>query len=336
MMEKRAFFSALDVQRDWWLAGGVMQLRPKVKCTTCIDVLRLASSTMERPSVMPSPRHSVCAEKTGYEVYLFVGQDENNRPLGDVIMFDRARRSIMQCEPLPWILAGSATAVMPEDGLDWLRLRSIWPGKKATPNIRERAATVIQKAYRNYRRGERLQPRLKNTWPPPARSTETLESHWDANGAEASGATQYLRQQTFPENMDPNLGMVGRMDGSFLKTNKTATAPPDVLAPTTHPTPQVHPVLLSSPAHPASLVPAALKASPADTAPLAIKAPPAPPALPAHATLPAPPALPPPPAHPAYAADQEPSVLPAPPDSPPPPARRRSHRIRRKPDRWGY
>ncbi|XP_077497983.1 alpha-scruin-like [Amblyomma americanum] len=162
MPEKRAFSSAVPVQRDLWLVGGVVELKPKVECTTRIDVLRLASSTMEPRSDMPSPRHSVRVAKTGYEVYLVGGQDENNRPLDDVIAFDRARRSFMQCEPLPRALAGSATVVTTADRLDWLRLSGIWPGKKATPQIRERAATVIQKAYRNYRRGEGLQPRLKN------------------------------------------------------------------------------------------------------------------------------------------------------------------------------
>ncbi|XP_077495716.1 beta-scruin-like [Amblyomma americanum] len=63
MTEKRAFCWAVPVQPDLWLVGGVVELKAEVKCSTRIDVLRLASYTLERRCDMPSPRHSVCLAK---------------------------------------------------------------------------------------------------------------------------------------------------------------------------------------------------------------------------------------------------------------------------------
>ncbi|XP_077489391.1 uncharacterized protein LOC144100261 [Amblyomma americanum] len=38
LTEKRAFFLAVSVQRHLWPVGGVVELKPEVKCTTRIDL----------------------------------------------------------------------------------------------------------------------------------------------------------------------------------------------------------------------------------------------------------------------------------------------------------
>ncbi|KAK8787452.1 hypothetical protein V5799_022773 [Amblyomma americanum] len=116
----------VETMPDLWLVGGVVELKPEVKCTSRIDMLRLASSTLERRCDMPSPRHSVCLAKIGYEVYLVGGQDDNSSPCDDVVLFNPLRRSVMPCEPLPSGLVGAATAVMPGDCFDWPLFRWIW------------------------------------------------------------------------------------------------------------------------------------------------------------------------------------------------------------------
>ncbi|KAH7978700.1 hypothetical protein HPB49_006397 [Dermacentor silvarum] len=64
MPKKRAFCSAVPLQRDIWLVGGILGIRPLV-CTDRIDVLRVAQGRWERRASLPGLMHSVRVVKTG-------------------------------------------------------------------------------------------------------------------------------------------------------------------------------------------------------------------------------------------------------------------------------
>ncbi|XP_075530805.1 alpha-scruin-like isoform X3 [Dermacentor variabilis] len=244
MPRKRAFCSAVPLQRDIWLVGGIVDIRP-LECTDRIDVLRVAQGSWERCASLPGPMHSVRVVKTGYEVYLVGGQDEMNNPTEDVIVFDRIQLSYVRCTKTPKALAGFAAVVLPQDCT--VLKSSPWPGSTATPQERWHAATVIQRAYRQYRNGT-LQYYTKNMrygpskvvasrqtsmphwphtcprdlapvciekWPPSKPSTTTLNAYC---GAGEPGERKYAHYTTLRADMDPNLGMLLHMGSSFLKT----------------------------------------------------------------------------------------------------------------------
>ncbi|KAH7964240.1 hypothetical protein HPB51_027522 [Rhipicephalus microplus] len=61
---KTAFASAVSMQRDIWLVGGIVNLQP-LECTDRIDVIRAAHHSWELRAVLPLPMHSVQSVKTG-------------------------------------------------------------------------------------------------------------------------------------------------------------------------------------------------------------------------------------------------------------------------------
>ncbi|KAL3246449.1 hypothetical protein MRX96_057674 [Rhipicephalus microplus] len=61
---KTAFASAVSLQRDIWLVGGIVNLQP-LECTDRIDVIRAAHHSWELRAVLPLPMHSVQSVKTG-------------------------------------------------------------------------------------------------------------------------------------------------------------------------------------------------------------------------------------------------------------------------------
>ncbi|KAH7978699.1 hypothetical protein HPB49_006396 [Dermacentor silvarum] len=242
MPKKRAFCSAVPLQRDIWLVGGILSIRPLV-CTDRIDVLRVAEGRWERRASLPSLMHSVRVVKTGYEVYLVGGQDEMNSPVDDVIAFDRTQLSLVRCTKTPKALAGFAAVVLPQDCTALRR-----PGSTATPQQRWYAATVIQRAYRQYQNDGTLKYYFKNMrygpskvvasrqtsmphwphtclrdlapvqiekWPPNKPSTTTLNAYC---GTGEPGERKYAHYTALRADMDPNLGMLPYMDSSFLKT----------------------------------------------------------------------------------------------------------------------
>ncbi|KAH7978701.1 hypothetical protein HPB49_006398 [Dermacentor silvarum] len=147
---------------------------------------------------------------TGYEVYLVGGQDEMNSPVDDVIAFDRTQLSLVRCTKTPKALAGFAAVVLPQDCTALRR-----PGSTATPQQRWYAATVIQRAYRQYQNDGTLKYYFKNKWPPNKPSTTTLNAYC---GTGEPGERKYAHYTALRADMDPNLGMLPYMDSSFLKT----------------------------------------------------------------------------------------------------------------------
>ncbi|KAL1437351.1 hypothetical protein MTO96_001412 [Rhipicephalus appendiculatus] len=244
MTMKRAFSSAVSVQRDIWLVGGIVNLRP-LECTDRIDVLRGAHDSWEPRAALPLPMHSVRIVKTGSEVYLVGGQTMFNNPHQEIIVFNRAQRRFIKCTETPKTLIGFAAVLLPQDST--VLRRYPLSSSKATPQERRYAATVIQRAYRHYRREGTLTFHLKNMrypstvaasrepsmtqwrhtcpndlvpvhiekWPPSQPSTTTVNAD---DGTGERSTKKYAHYSTLRADMDPNLGMLQHMDGSFLKT----------------------------------------------------------------------------------------------------------------------
>lgn len=243
MTMRRAFSSAVSVQRDIWLVGGIVNLRP-LECTDRIDVLRGAHDSWEPRAALPLPMHSIRIVKTGSELYLVGGQTIVNSPRGEVIVFNRAERRFVKCTETPKTLIGFAAVLLPRASTV---LRRYPLSSKATPQERWYAATVIQRAYRHYRNDGTLRFYLKNMrhpskvvtsrepsmtqwrhtslndlvpvhiekWPPSQPSTTTVNAD---DGTGEHSTKKYAHYATLRADMDPNLGMLQHMDGSFLKT----------------------------------------------------------------------------------------------------------------------
>ncbi|KAH6944208.1 hypothetical protein HPB50_002275 [Hyalomma asiaticum] len=183
MAMKRAFCSAVSVQRDIWLVGGIVNLRP-LECTDRIDVLRVEHDSWEPYAALPLPMHSVRVVKTGSEVYMVGGQTVFNKPREEVIVFNRVHRRLFKCTETPKDLVGFAAVLLP-------RHRSPLSSSRATPQERWYAATVIQRAYRQYRNDGTLRFYFKNA------STSPLM-------LAASGGHLRVAQMLMDHGADPN------------------------------------------------------------------------------------------------------------------------------------
>ncbi|XP_064460062.1 beta-scruin-like isoform X2 [Ornithodoros turicata] len=243
MLQSRAFCSAVTVSKEIWVVGGIVDVQG-MQCTSRIDVFDPAKGSWERRDDLACPIHSVRITKAGPLVYFVGGQTSDNKLSSDVSCFDR-RKGVFHnaMAQQPRAVAGSTALGIPKDRMA-LRSRP-WPAIDATKLERWNAAVTIQRAFRLYlkagtlkkmplRRRSRLSasarpssllPEASNhwaavhieKWPPSITSSFDLDS---ITGDGALDRDNYVHYATLSRRMDPNLGLIDRMDDSFLKTKK--------------------------------------------------------------------------------------------------------------------